>query len=148
MSERDSAPRISFGQRASGIVENTINSIRVAPQWHIPGVISGVGSGFSGYQTVERLLDGKVVELIPATLVTLALVIAFYFNEEMAAIYFNDYKKLKKSLKSHGWDERIVWAEGGSFCGRRAAKTAATDAGYSQEFNTYIRKHKRSYKSF
>lgn len=107
-------------KRITNSTENIINFIRVAPQWHIPGIIIGANGALAAHQATENLLNGKFLESIPPAGASLLGLFLALICEAMAYIYLKDYKQMKGMLFAHGWDERVVSLKTDYYCGRRS----------------------------
>lgn len=132
-------PGFAICRRIASITENTINFLRVAPQWHLPGVILGAFGAGMGYKAVELLQEGRVMEALAPVAVSAGSAYCGSISVGVAYEYFTDYQKMKRMMSSRGWNERIVAQEVEYYCGKRAAMIAATDTGYKNEFNNYLK---------
>ena len=135
MSERDS---VSNNQIRPNMFENVINSVRVAPQWHAPSVIASMVTALDGHVAFKNVSEGNVAITAFAVIGILAGTLTCGISESLAVKYTRAFNKMKNSMAEHGWDERIVKNHAIDYCGKRASRIAATDAGYLQEFKEYI----------
>ncbi|EKD57869.1 MAG: hypothetical protein ACD_57C00117G0002 [uncultured bacterium] len=132
--------QIGLRRRVSGAAENVVNSIRVAPQWHILAVANGIIAVIGDVMAAENLLEGDIMKPTYIAGASTFFMLNSVISELYAASYLGDYKKIRKSLTKHGWDERIVEQKVGTYCERRAATIAAVDSGYIDEFDEYLHK--------
>ncbi len=127
--------RRGIRRKVTNAAENVVNSVRVAPQYHIPGVLFGALGSYAGYEAAENKNLLVTTALAGATLVC---TLATGWNELSVLAYLHEYKKMKRALNRHGWDERIVEEYMDFYCGKRASRYAAHDTGYIKEFNEYV----------
>lgn len=107
-------------------------------------------------KTLEKIINYFYVGLFPNCLGVYAIYEAinsvfdnrFSFFACVAVTYcslvgyseFRQYFKVKKALKKHGWDERIVKPKSYSWCQRHAIKQAAKQTGYISEYKAFMKK--------
>lgn len=62
------------------------------------------------------------------------------YNTALGVLKYKEYKKVKRALEEHGFDERLVETMAHSWCQRHAARLAAEETGSLFQFNEFIRK--------
>ena len=110
------------------------NSMRVAPQWHIPAAVFAGISIHEGIRGIKNLKEGRYIQALPAFAVSAACIPVATFCESAANIYHNDYKRMKNMFKKWGWHPLVVRERMDYYCGERASRIAAADSGYTDEY--------------
>lgn len=132
------APKSNFCRKITETAEDSINIMRVAPQWCIPAITGGSVGMVSAYKTVEFIQEGKILPALFTAGATLLSGVAGYLSGELARGYLDDYKIMKRRFGFYGWDERIIARKVTYYCGKRAARFAAIDSGYKEAFDSYL----------
>lgn len=97
------------------------------------GAIPNIISAFSVGSTISNAMEGDRGGLVWG-------LIAVGCNTAMGALKYEEYKKVRKALEEHGWDERLVKPKTYSLCQRHAARQAAKHTGYISEFDDFMEK--------
>lgn len=125
-------------RKTAVVAENVVNSLRVAPQWHITAAIAGIYAVNQGQIAMEKLANGDGTSpftFIASTFVATGL---SAYSEFVAFSYTQVYNKMKRIFQRHGWDQRVVVDHVDSYCGRRAAMLAAVDSDFGKEFGHFL----------
>ena len=74
--------------------------------------------------------------------------IAAIVNYNIGFSKYNEYKKVKKYLIKHGWNEKVVKPKMYSWCQRHVVRQAAKQTGNLEKFDDFVKEEEHKWYHF
>jgi hypothetical protein len=121
-------------------LDKIVTFFRVSPAQQVIALgMSTPATVLSTYSAIENYSQGNIGAGVTNTLIALANIGCFLFNEYLAIGKMQEYRKVKSALDDHGWDERIIEPKSHSWCQRNMAQVASEDSGFGNEAREYLK---------